>query len=158
MRQVSAKLQALVQPVVENLGYECVGMEHLPQGKHSLLRIYIDSENGITIDDCEKVSHQLSGVLDVEEAIHGHYNLEVSSPGLDRPLFNEDQFRRFSGEQVKLKLAVPQNGRRKLKGVISGVDGGNILIAVNDEQLGEQEISVPFSSIDKANLVPDFKR
>ena len=156
MRQASAKLQALIPPAVESLGYELVGIEHLPQGKHSLLRVYIDSEDGIMIDDCEKVSHQLSGVLDVEEAIHGRYNLEVSSPGLDRPLFNEEQFSRFSGKQVKLKLAVPQDGRRKLKGIINGVDDGNLLLAVDDDQLGEQEISVPITSIDKANLIPDI--
>ena len=149
-------MQALIQPVVENLGYELVGVEYLPQGKHSLLRVYIDSENGITIDDCERVSHQLSGVMDVEDAVHGHYNLEVSSPGLDRPLFNEDHFKRFCGQQVKLKLAVPQDGRRKLKGVINGVENGNVLLAVNDEQLGEQEFVVPLNSIDKANLIPDI--
>lgn len=156
MRQAPATLQALIQPAVESLGFELVGIEHLPQGKHSLLRIYIDSENGITIDDCEKVSHQVSGVLDVEEAIHGHYDLEVSSPGLDRPLFTEEQFKRFSGQAVKMKLAVPLNGRKKLKGVIQGVSAGNIELEVNDEQLDEQVITVPFSSIDKANLIPDI--
>ena len=156
MRQASPKLQALIQPVAESLGYELVGIEHLPQGGHSLLRVYIDSENGITIDDCEKVSHQLSGVLDVEEAVHGKYYLEVSSPGLDRPLFSEEHFQRFSGEQVKMKLAVPQQGRRKLKGTISGVTDGNVLITIEDGQEGEQEISVPFDSIDKANLIPQI--
>ena len=156
MRQAPATLQALIQPAVESLGYELVGIEHLPQGKHSLLRIYIDSENGITIDDCEKISHQVSGVLDVEEAIHGHYNLEVSSPGLDRPLFTEEQFKRFSGQAVKVKLAVPLNGRKKLKGVIRNVSEGNIELEVDDEQEGEQLVTVPFTSIDKANLIPDI--
>ena len=156
MRQAPAKLQAVIQPSVENLGYELVGIEYLPQGRHSLLRIYIDSENGITIDDCEKASHQISGLLDVEDVVHGQYYLEVSSPGLDRPLFTEEQFQRFSGQPVKLKLSVPLNGRRKLKGIIRGVSNGNIELEVNDEQLDEKEVAVPFSSIDKANLIPDI--
>jgi len=156
MRQAPAKLQALIQPAVESLGYELVGVEYLPQGKHSLLRIYIDRDAGITLDDCEKVSHQLSGVLDVEDAVHGHYSLEVSSPGLDRPLFTVEQFERFSGQRVKLKLAVPLNGRKKLKGVIQGVNNGNIELEVDDEPPGEQHFSVPFSSIEKANLIPNI--
>ena len=156
MRQAPANLQAVIQPSVESLGYELVGIEYLPQGRHSLLRIYIDSENGITIDDCEKASHQISGVLDVEDVVHGQYNLEVSSPGLDRPLFTEEQFQRFSGQLVKIKLAVPLNGRKKLKGIIRGVSSGNIELEVNDEQLDEQVVMVPFSSIDKANLIPDI--
>lgn len=156
MRQAPAKLQALIQPALENLGYELVGTEYLPQGKHSLLRVYIDSEDGITIDDCEKASHQISGILDVEDAIHGQYNLEVSSPGLDRPLFTEEQFQRFAGQSVKLKLAVPLNGRKKLKGVIQGVSDGDVEVVVEDSQLGEQQLRVPFSSIEKANLIPEF--
>ena len=156
MRQAPANLQALIQPSVESLGYELVGVEHLPQGKHSLLRVYIDSENGIMIDDCEKVSHQLSGVLDVEEAVHGRYNLEVSSPGLDRPLFTESQFQRYAGQKVKIKLAVPLDGHKKLKGVINSVSDGNIILDVDESQLGTDQISIPFSSIGKANLIPDF--
>ncbi len=156
MRQAPAKLQALIQPAVESLGFELVGIEHVPQGKHSLLRIYIDSENGITIDDCEKVSHQVSGVLDVEEAVHGHYNLEVSSPGLDRPLFTEEHFERFSGQAVKMKLAVPLNGRKKLKGIIRNVSDGNIELEIDDGQLDEPRVTVPFTSIEKANLIPDI--
>ena len=156
MRQAPAKLQAVIQPSVETLGYELVGIEYLPQGRHSLLRVYIDSENGITIDDCEKASHQISGLLDVEDVVHGQYNLEVSSPGLDRPLFTESQFERFTGQKVKMKLAVPLNGRKKLKGIIRGVSNGNIELEVNDEQLDDQVVAVPFSSIDKANLIPDI--
>ena len=157
MRQAPANLQALIQPSVEALGYELVGIEHLPQGKHSLLRVYIDSENGIQIDDCEKVSHQISGVLDVEEAVQGRYNLEVSSPGLDRPLFTEEQFQKFSGQKVKLKLSVPLiSGQKKVKGVILDVGEGNIVLNVDSEQFDSDQIEVPFSSIDKANLIPEF--
>ena len=176
MRQAPPNLQALIQPTVESLGYELVGIEYLPQGKHSLLRVYIDSENGILLEDCEKISHQLSGVLDVEEAVHGHYNLEVSSPGLDRPLFTEDQFQQFSGQQVKVKLSVPVDGRKKFKGVIKSVSDGSIVFEIGTSEIGKkvpgakqskqakqespteelEVLTVPFNSIDKANLIPQI--
>lgn len=100
------QLQAIVAPVIEALGYECWGIEFLSQGKHSLLRIYIDHADGIFIEDCEKVSRQVSGVLDVEDPISNEYTLEVSSPGMDRPLFTLEQFAAHAGEQVKIKLRV----------------------------------------------------
>lgn len=151
MRQAPANVQNLVVPVVESLGYELVGVEFLAQGHNGLLRVYIDSEDGITLDDCQKVSHQLSGVLDVEDVIRGHYNLEVSSPGLDRPLFAPEHFERFAGQQVKLRLAVPTQGRRNLRGVLLGMSDGNVRLRVDGE-----DMMVPFSAIDRANLVPEF--
>lgn len=151
MRQAPAKIQALIQPAVQALGYELVGIEHLSQGRHSLLRIYIDSEDGITLDDCERVSHQVSGLLDVEDAIHGHYNLEVSSPGLDRPLFSEEQFQRFSGKEAKVRLSVPMDGRKNFTGVIRGVSDGKVILEVD-----QQTVELPFDSIEKANLNPDI--
>jgi ribosome maturation factor RimP len=151
MRQAPETLQALVQPAIEALGFELVGIEYLPQGGYSLLRIYIDSEAGINIDDCERVSHQVSGLLDVEDVIHGHYNLEVSSPGLDRPLFTEDHFSRFIGQQVKIRLSVPLNGRRKFTGIIRGMSDGNVELEFDSER-----VYLPFNTIDKANLVPDI--
>ena len=116
MRHVPEKLQDLIESVVSSLGYELVGVEYLTQGRGGLLRVYIDSEDGINLDDCSRVSHQLSGVLDVEDVIRGQYQLEVSSPGLDRPLFSLAHFERFVGQQVKLKLAVPIHGQRKFRG------------------------------------------
>lgn len=151
MRQAPAKIQALIEPTVETLGYELVGVEHLSQGRHSLLRVYIDSEDGITIDDCERVSHQLSGLLDVEEVIHGHYNLEVSSPGLDRPLFTMEHFEKYCKQKVKVKLNAPIDGRRKFTGKILAVKDGNVVLEVD-----EQDIELPFNSIEKANLIPEF--
>ena len=151
MRHVPGNIQAIVEPVVDSLGYELVGIEYLMQGKHGLLRVYIDTEDGIDVKDCQRVSHQLSGVLDVEDVIKGQYQLEVSSPGLDRPLFTEEHFERFAGCQAKLKLAVPIEGRRKFKGVLQGVKDGNILIDV-----GEDAFSLPLSAVDKANLIPDI--
>ena len=151
MRQAPANVQALIEPAVETLGYELVVLEYLSQGKHSLLRVYIDSEDGITLDDCERVSHQVSGLLDVEDVMHGHYNLEVSSPGLDRPLFTIDHFQRFTGQQVKVKLTAPIEGRKKFKGMICSVKDNIVLLEVD-----AQEIELPFSAIEKANLVPEI--
>ncbi|WP_455209032.1 ribosome maturation factor RimP [Kaarinaea lacus] len=151
MRQAPANIQALIEPAVAALGYELVGMEQLSQGRHSLLRIYIDSGDGITLDDCERVSHQVSGILDVEDVIHGHYSLEVSSPGLDRPLFSMDHFQRFIGKQAKIRLTTPLDGRRKFNGVIRAA-GDNLVVL----EVDTQEIELPFSAIEKANLVPEI--
>lgn len=153
MQQASTKLQSLIEPIVVSLGFELVGVEFLSQGKHSLLRVYIDSENGINLDDCGTVSHQLSGLLDVEDVIRGHYNLEVSSPGLDRPLFSEAHFKRFVGAEAKLKIAAPIDGSRKFRGVIRGVSADKQLSLDVDGT----EIQIPLDQIEKANLVPDFK-
>ena len=150
MRQ-QAQLQALLEPAINVLGYELVGVEYLRQGRQGLLRIYIDSEDGITVDDCGRVSHQVSGILDVEDPIREQYMLEVSSPGLNRPLFTEAHFRRFIGHTVKVRTRTPVEGQRNFKGTLKGVEDGNILVEVE-----EQEVSLPLSDIEKANLVPEF--
>lgn len=151
MQQAPANVQAVVAPVVSSLGYELVGVEYLMQGRGGLLRVYIDSEGGITLSDCTRVSHQLSGVLDVEDVIRGEYQLEVSSPGLDRPLFTEEHFVLFTGHLVKLKLSMPMDGRRKFRGVLQGIKDGKLQLEVDGEML-----SLPFNSIDKANLVTEI--
>lgn len=153
MSQAQDKLTQLLAPTVESMGYELVGVEYLAQGKHSTLRIFIDSPDGINLDDCSRVSHQVSGVLDVEEPIHGQYNLEISSPGLDRPLFVPEHFQRFAGHQVKLRLRRPVDGRRKLVGVIDHVEGDQIYIKESDV---ETLHALQMSDIEKANLVPEF--
>ncbi|MGD2119421.1 MAG: ribosome maturation factor RimP [Chromatiales bacterium] len=151
MRQ-TAQLTELVRGVVEAMGYEMVGVELLSQGqRHSTLRVYIDSEDGITLDDCASVSHQLSGVLDVEEPISGNYNLEISSPGLDRPLFEEAHYDRFAGNEITVKMRVPVDGRKKFKGLLLGREAHNILMRVDG-----QELALPFSQIEKARLVPQL--
>ncbi|MDX1429891.1 MAG: ribosome maturation factor RimP [Rhodothermales bacterium] len=146
-------LTDLLQPLVEELGYEFVGLEHSSNPKNAVLRIYIDSVDGVDIDDCSRVSHEVAGLLDVEDPIPGHYNLEISSPGLDRPLFTLEQCARFAGSEAKVTLYAPQDGRRKIKGRILGVDEGRLRMAVDDE-----ELSLEFNNIAKANLVPDYKR
>ncbi len=149
---LEGKLTGLVASAVEALGLELVGVEYLAQGAHSVLRVYIDSEQGITLDDCSRVSHQISGVLEVEDPIRGKYNLEVSSPGLDRPLFTLAHFERFAGQGVKLRLRRPVNGQRKFKGVIAAVEDGHIRIALDDSQALELEID----EVEKANLISEL--
>lgn len=144
-------VEQLIEPVIAALGYEFVGVEYSPQGRQSLLRIYIDNPDGITVDDCERVSRQVSAVLDVEDPIQGQYRLEVSSPGLDRPLFTLEQFSRFVGKTVKLRLVAPKEGRRNFSGTLKQVDNESVMI----EQDGE-DLALPFGQIDKAHLVPEI--
>ena len=117
-RQAPDNMQRPIESAVQGLGYELVGVEYLPQGRRSLLRVYIDTPGGVTVDDCERVSHQVSGVLDVEDPIRGQYVLEVSSPGLDRPLFTAEHFQRFAGSRVRLRTSPPLDGRRNFSGLI----------------------------------------
>ena len=122
MQPVDSTLTQLARRVVEPMGYELVGVEYFQRGGGaSTLRVYIDHARGITLDDCAAVSHQLSGVLDVEDPLPGHYDLEVSSPGLDRPLVFPEHFARFAGQRIKVRLAEKIEGRRKLEGVLLGL-------------------------------------
>jgi ribosome maturation factor RimP len=147
MSNVQETISQLLEPVIERMGYELVGIEFRGNPKNSLLRIYIDKPEGVTVDDCGRVSYQVSGVLDVEDPISGRYMLEVSSPGLDRPIFKASDYQRFAGEQIKLRLVAPLEGRRKFAGVLRGLRDQHVLV----EEEGV-EIAVPLSQIDKANL------
>ena len=149
----AVELNALLQPLVEELGYEFVGLEYSSNPKQAVLRIYIDHEGGVDLDDCSKVSHELAGLLDVEDPISGHYNLEISSPGLDRLLFTREQFARFTGQQAQVSLYAPEAGRRNFKGRILGVAADNLKM----EQDGV-EIALNFNNIAKARLVPDYDK
>jgi len=151
MKQAPEHLVNLIEPIVEGLGYECVGIEYNPHPRHGLLRIYIDNENGILVDDCSKVSHQISGVMDVEDPIQGNYQLEVSSPGEDRPFFKVSQFERYIGSMVSVNLFKVIEGRRKITGLIKKVEGDTITL-----QEGEQVFEVPFAAMSKARLVPEY--
>jgi ribosome maturation factor RimP len=148
----TARLQELLQPVVEGLGYECVGIEYQPAGGRTTLCVYIDREEGISVDDCEKVSRQVGAVLDVEDVIRGHYTLEVSSPGLDRPLFTPEHYRRFIGSQVHLRLESLLEGRRKIDGLLVDVDAEDTVTV----QAEGNEYRVPFDSIARGRLKPEF--
>jgi ribosome maturation factor RimP len=149
-RQNQALLD-LFEPEVAALGYELLGIELNQNGHGSILRIYIDKEGGIVVDDCVLVSQQLSGLLDVEDPIKGNYDLEVSSPGLDRPLFTLEQFKKYVGETVKLKLYEKLDGRKRFVGVLKAIEDENIIISCDEE-----EYTVPFRLLERARLVPQF--
>jgi ribosome maturation factor RimP len=152
MKQDPLQLGALLEPAIEALGYQFVGVEYRSGGPGgALLRVYIDNEQGITADDCERVSYQVSGLLDVNDPIPGHYTLEVSSPGLDRLLFRREDYERFAGNLVKLRMAVPQQGRRKYQGRLLRLEDGNVVV----DQDGE-EVTLALDQIEQARLVPDY--
>ena len=137
----------MLQPAIEVLDLELWGIEYLTKGRSALLRVYIDSEEGVTIDDCEKVSRQISAILDVEDPIAGEYTLEVSSPGLDRPLFTAEQYATYVGEVINVRLNSPIDGRRKFKGVLNSADPKTIVMTVDN-----QPVEILFSQIEKANV------
>ncbi len=151
VRQASTKVQNLIEPVVSGLGYECVGIEYVAQGKNSVLRIYIDKPHGIGVTDCEKVSRQVSAVLDVEDPLPGQYALEVSSPGLDRPLFMPEHFEKNIGSKAQLRLDAYKDGRKKFTGELKSVADGVVTIEVDGE-----EFDITFDEIEQARLVPEF--
>jgi len=150
MPRDSAELRKLIEPAVTALGFELVGVEFI-RAKRGVLRVYIDHENGIGIEDCKTVSHQVSGLLDVEDPIRGEYSLEVSSPGLDRPLFQARDFERFAGHEINLRLSVPVDGQRKFKGTLAGMRDDHVVVQMDDE-----ELVVRLDQIDQARLVPDY--
>ena len=140
----------MLEPVVNALGYELLGIEQLAKGRETLLRIYIDSETGINLDDCARVSEQVTGILDVNDPIKGSYNLEISSPGFDRPLFTLEHFRRFLGQKVRLQLHQKIAGRRKFVGEITAVNEDSVEINMEGSVY-----QVTAGNIEKARLVPD---
>ncbi len=141
----------MFKPNVEDLGYELVGIEYIRAGKHSTLRVYIDQEAGILVEDCAAVSREVSALMDVEDPITNEYTLEVSSPGLERPLFSAEQYAAFIGAEVKVQLRMPIQNRRRWKGVIASVEGEIICVNVD----GTEE-RFALSNIQKANIVPKF--
>ena len=142
------RLYSLLEPTVRANDFELWGLEYLASGKNKLLRIYIDGEQGVQVDDCARISEQLGALLDVEEPINGDYVLEVSSPGIDRRLFRLEQFRAYVGEHLELRLRQPFEGRRKFKGTLRGVEGDEIVLLVDDH-----EYLLPHGSVDKAQIV-----
>ena len=142
------ELETLFQPVITELGYELWGCDYIAQGKHSLLRVYIDKKDGIGIADCEQVSRQVSALLDVDDPIQGNYTLEVSSPGIPRPLFHPWQYERYIGLSVQLKLMKPIDGQRSYLGVIAAVNETAVLLTIDNEAR-----EFLFSTIVKAHLM-----
>ena len=157
MTDKADEIAALLAPTVESLGLELLGIEYLPAPGGATVRLYIDvpaadaASRSVGIEDCETVSREVSAQLDVADPISGNYTLEVSSPGLDRPLFGAAQFARFVGETAKVTLKLPQDGRRRLQGEVLRVDGSTIAFAVDNA-----EVEIDAANIDKAKLVPDW--
>ncbi|MCH9644146.1 MAG: ribosome maturation factor RimP [Gammaproteobacteria bacterium] len=150
---INDKLHDLIEQTVTSTGFEFVGCEFQQQPRQSLLRVYVDGENGINLDSCADISRQLASVLDVEDVIKGSYSLEVSSPGLARPLFKIDDYKRFIGKTVKLKSRLPMEGRRNFKGILQAVNDDDAIVV----QLEEGElVTLAFDEIDRAKLVPEF--
>lgn len=149
MRQAPKHLLNVIEPIVEGLGYECVGVEFNSPTQRGLLRIYIDAIAGITLEDCSKVSGQISATLDVEEPALNNYELEVSSPGTNRPFFKLSQFERYIGSRVKIQLFAPIAKQSKITGEISGIEGDSLLL----QQAG-QPVKIAFQAIQKAQLMP----
>jgi len=145
------RLTELLDAPVVALGFELWGIEFIRAGKHSTLRVYIDHANGISVDDCAEVSHQVSALLDVEDPITTEYYLEVSSPGMDRPLLKPAHFARYIGDVAAVTLRMAVNNRRKYKGIIKQVEGEMITLTVD----GRDEI-LAFANIQQANLIPNF--
>lgn len=146
-------LATRIAPALDELGLECLGIEWVPGRGEGLLRLYIDRGNGtVTVDDCEAASREVSALLDVEDPIAGHYVLEVSSPGIDRPLFSAEQFSRFINDEAKVTLKLPRDGRRRLRGRIVEVAGERITLEVDGTAM-----QVSQDEIESARLVPDWQ-
>jgi len=146
------KLTEMLRPAVEEVGKELLGIEYISAGNNSVLRLFIDHENGIDVDDCAEVSRQVGAILDVEDPISSEFNLEVSSPGLDRPLFDKSHYEAVIGETIEVKLSIPLNGRRKFKGILVAVENDTLIVTVDNE-----DYDLVLGNIIKAHLVYNHK-
>jgi ribosome maturation factor RimP len=147
------RLIELLEPVVNAIGYELVLLEFSPRDGTGMLRLFIDAPDGITLDDCEKVSREVAATLDVEDAISSAYRLEISSPGLDRPLVKPEHYRRFKGETARIQTLAPIAGRRRFQGVL--LDASDDAVSI---ETADGPITLPLADIDKAKLVPNFDK
>lgn len=147
------ELEAIIEPAVTALGYELWGCEWVGAGKNRrLLRVYVDREKGVDVGACAKISRQISAVLDVENLIENSYLLEVSSPGIDRPLFKSAQCQRYLGERIEIRLRAPQEGRRNFKGIINSIKNERITLQMDNQTL----VDFDWRDIEKACLKREF--
>ena len=149
MKQGEVRIGKAIAPAIEALGLELWGIEHLRHGRRATLRVFIDCMSGVTIDDCERVSRQISAILDVEDPIQGEYTLEVSSPGIDRPLFTLPQFERYLGAEANVRLRVPIDGRRRFRGMIEKVMADKVALLVEG-----RTYEMLHADIERAELAP----
>ena len=155
MSAKNSQLQALLEPAVSALGLELWGLEYASHGRSGTLRVYIenpDEDTGVTVDDCARVSHQISGVLEVEDPIPGEYRLEVSSPGMERPLYTLAQFSRYVGHPMQIRLRIAFEGRRKFQGLFKGIENDDELVL----EVDGEEYLLPYDYVDRARLVAVF--
>lgn len=148
MAKFEQKLTDMLRPSVEETGKELLGVEYISAGNNSVLRLFIDHENGINVDDCAEVSRQVGAILDVEDPISSEYSLEVSSPGVDKPLFEMAHYQAVVGEIINVKLSMPLNGRRKFKGKLVAIENDTLIVDVDGI-----DYELVFNNVDKANLV-----
>ena len=153
MASVQDRLQAMLEPLVNTMGYELVLLEFSPHKGSAMVRLFIDAPGGITLGDCERVSREVEGLLDVEDPIPQNYRLEVSSPGLDRPLVKPEHFERFAGQVAKVLLVAPKDGRRRFQGVLKGVKDGQAVLETADAGT----VSLALDQIERARLVPEYE-
>lgn len=151
MASIQDRMTELLAPVIESLDCELWGIEYISQGKNSMLRVYINKPDGVSVEDCERVSRQVSSVMDVENPIQSEYTLEVSSPGMDRPLFTLEQFQQHIGERASVRLRVAFDGRRRFTGLLKGTENDEVVLEVDNE-----EYLLPYELIDKANIIPQY--
>ncbi|ALS32397.1 MULTISPECIES: ribosome maturation factor RimP [Pseudoalteromonas] len=151
MTKLEQDLVAMLTPAVEMLGFELHGLEFVQAGRHSTLRVYITHEAGISVDNCADASRQISAILDVEDPITNEYDLEVSSPGVDRLLFKQDHYEQAQGEEVQLRTKLPQDGRRNFKGDLIAVTSDMITLSSD----GTEHL-IMLSNIERANIIAKF--
>ncbi|MEO1250134.1 MAG: ribosome maturation factor RimP, partial [Pseudomonadota bacterium] len=149
------KVKAIVEPSLEAMGYEVVRVQLTGGGGNAVLQIMADRTDGgeMQVDDCADISRAISAVLDVDDPISGAYSLEVSSPGIDRPLTKLDHFARFAGHDARIELREGLEGRKRFRGILSGIEGELVLLRLADDECDEQTIELPFEQISKAKLV-----
>ena len=147
--KVEQSVQELIEPAAESFGLELVLVQYRRESAGWILRVLVDRPGGVSIDDCAELSREISNLMDVEDLIPGAYRLEVSSPGLDRPLVRPEDFNRFAGKLVTLRTLEPVNGRRNFKGTLDGMQGDSVVIRIEQESY-----EIEFAQIEKANLVP----
>jgi ribosome maturation factor RimP len=145
------QIEALLTPTVAANGCAIWGVEWLSSGRHSRLCLYIDRADGISVDDCERISREVSDLLDVEDVLQQNYTLEVSSPGMDRILFSPDQFASNVGQRVDVRLNFPFEGRKRIVGLLTGVEDGEAVVRVDDN-----EFILPLENVQRARIVPEF--
>lgn len=147
------ELTAVIQPVVEQMGYVFWGAEFHGRGHRAMLRVFIDHSDGISLDDCSAVSGQLGSVLDIEDVIKQSYTLEVSSPGIERSLFRSEHYQRYIGERIKVRSRFPLANRKNFSGYLKSADGYSIVL-----DLGGELIEIPLNAIKLAKLVFEDER